>query len=188
MHDIEPFYHWREIYNSEEDPDSPFYGREHSEFYFKNSVYNYLIHPQWDEFDSETLYIKILYADYDKSFVVIELIGEWNDLLYNDIMKLKRNVIDELIALGISKYVLLMDYVMNFHADDDSYYEEWFEDCEEGWIVFLNVRDHIIQELENARLDSYINYGGSLESIPWRKLHPLQLLKNVETIISRRLN
>ncbi|MEJ7675142.1 MAG: hypothetical protein WKF59_21170 [Chitinophagaceae bacterium] len=41
-----------------------FYGREYSEFDFSQTVYNYYIHPQWDEFGSSTLYIKVLMADY----------------------------------------------------------------------------------------------------------------------------
>lgn len=41
MHDIEPFYNWRHLYTADEDPRSPFYGREYSEFEFSQTVYNY---------------------------------------------------------------------------------------------------------------------------------------------------
>ncbi len=58
MHDIEPYYNWRHIYVASEDPQSPFYGREYSEFEFENTIYNYMLHPQWDNIGSETLYIK----------------------------------------------------------------------------------------------------------------------------------
>ena len=78
MHDIEPYFKWRDWYTAEEDTRSPFYGREYSEFEFTHAVYNYLIHPQWDEFGSKTLYLKILYADYDEHFAIIEMLGEWN--------------------------------------------------------------------------------------------------------------
>src|SRR3954471_2860278 len=81
MHAIEPFYNWRHLYIAEEDERSPFYGREYSEFEFTNQVYNFLIHPQWDEFGSPTLYMKILYADYELKACIIELLGEWNDAL-----------------------------------------------------------------------------------------------------------
>src|SRR5678810_1387575 len=81
MHDIEPYYNWRHIYVSEEDQRSPFYGREYSEFVFSQTVYNYYIHPQWDEFGSSTLYIKVLMADYTSGYAIIEMIGEWNDCL-----------------------------------------------------------------------------------------------------------
>jgi hypothetical protein len=34
MHDIEPFYLWQPLYQSNEDKRSPFYGRTYSEIYF----------------------------------------------------------------------------------------------------------------------------------------------------------
>jgi hypothetical protein len=73
---------------------SPFYEREYSEFEYTNQVYNYLLHPQWDEFGSSTLYLKILYVDYKEGFAIIEMIGEWNDAINNDIMFLKRDVVE----------------------------------------------------------------------------------------------
>ena len=77
MHEIEPFYNWRHIYVSEEDERSPFFGRDYSEFEFTQTIYNYYIHPQWDDFGSRTLYLKVLLADYDEHYVVMELFGEW---------------------------------------------------------------------------------------------------------------
>ena len=74
MHDLEPHYAWINQYSACEDPQSPFYGREYSEFYFEHTVYNYLIHPQWDHFGSHTLYIKILFADYQDGFDILDLI------------------------------------------------------------------------------------------------------------------
>ena len=88
MHSIEPYYKWREFYRSDKDPASPFYGEEYSEFHFTNHIYNFAIHPQWDNFGSETLLLKILYVDYDRGYTIIELIGEWNDAINNDIKKL----------------------------------------------------------------------------------------------------
>ena len=61
MHDIEPWWGWRDEYTAENDPKSPFYGREYNEFLFTNKIYNYYIHPQWDFFGSETLYLKLIY-------------------------------------------------------------------------------------------------------------------------------
>ena len=86
MQDIEPFFNWRELYIASEDERSPFYEREYSEFVYTNTIYNFYIHPQWDEFGSNTLYMKVLFADYEQHFAVIEFIGEWNDCLHNDIM------------------------------------------------------------------------------------------------------
>ena len=147
MHTIEPFYNWRHRYTAEEDERSPFFGREHSEFEFEHAVYDHVIHPQWDSIGSETLYIKVIFADYDEGYAVIELIGEWNDLLGNDIMFLKRDHIEPMMAQGISKFILIGENVLNFHASDDEYYSEWFEEAADadGWIARL--RDPVLRLL-----------------------------------------
>ena len=88
MQHLEPFYHWRHLYMAEEDPASPFYGKVYSEFEFSDTIYNYYIHPQWDSFDSPTLYLKILFVDYEEGFTIIEFLGEWNDAIGNDIMNI----------------------------------------------------------------------------------------------------
>ncbi|MDP4586803.1 MAG: hypothetical protein NWS86_01375, partial [Flavobacteriales bacterium] len=72
MHQLEPHYNWRSHYIASEDPRSPFYGREYSEFHFTDKVYDHYIHPQWDNIDSTTLFIKVLWADYLDGFGVIE--------------------------------------------------------------------------------------------------------------------
>ena len=107
MHDLEPFYNWRHRYSAEEDERSPFFGTEHSEFEFTNAVYDHAIHPQWDAFGSETLYLKVLFTDYDAGVTIIELIGEWNDLLGNDVMFLKRDLIEPMMSHGIDKFILI---------------------------------------------------------------------------------
>lgn len=187
MHDIEPFYSWRMFYVASDDERSPFYGREYSEFEFTHQVYNYLIHPQWDEFGSATLYLKVLFADYDRKFCVIELIGEWNDCLYNDIMFLKRNVIELLIEQGITKFILIGENVLDFHASDSDYYQEWFDEIEDGWIVCLNFRDHVIREIEQSNIDYYLAIGGRFNDIPWRAQSPLKLFSTIENLITKRL-
>ncbi len=188
MHNIEPFYNWQHIYNSENDERSPFFDVEHSEFEFKNAVYNYLIHPQWDQFSSNTLYLKIIFAEYEKGYCIIELIGEWNDLINNDIMWFKREVIDVLITEGIEQFIIIGENVLNFHSSDDSYYEEWFNEIEEGWIAFVNFRDHVLEEFQNMNIDYYINFGGELNAIDWRTMNPFQLKKIIESVIKKRLN
>jgi hypothetical protein len=188
MHDIEPYYNWRHLYVASEDPQSPFYGREYSEFEFENTIYNYMLHPQWDNIGSETLYIKILYVDYQENYAVIELIGEWNDAIGNDIMLLKRDIIDELNYCGINKYILIGENVLNFHASDDCYYEEWFDDNEDGWIAFVNFREHVLKEFEQYNIDYYYVSGGELNDFIWRKFSPGQLFGNISKIISKRLD
>ncbi len=188
MHSIEPFYNWQHLYIAAEDPYSPFYGREYSEFEFSNTIYNYYIHPQWDDIGSETLYLKVLFADYEEKYAIIEFIGEWNDAINNDIMLLKRDYMDELIQSGISKFILIGENVLNFHYSDESYYEEWFDDNgDEGWIVFLNFRPHVLKEFAHAGLDYYFITGGELNEFEWRRFSPGQVFGNVSKIIRKRL-
>ncbi len=188
MHSLEPFQNWCHLYQSEEDKHSPFYGKSYSEMYFENTVYGHYIHPQWDEFGSETLYLKVLYADYDQGYIILELIGEWNDCINNDIMFLKRDVIDEFSAAGINKFILIGENVLNFHASDDEYYEEWFQDIEEGWIAFVNFREHVLQEFSKFKIDYYANYGGDMDHLDWRKSNPRHFYARIEDILSHRLN
>lgn len=188
MQDIEPYYRWRELYIASEDENSPFFGTVYSEFEYSNTVYNYYIHPQWDDFGSNTLYVKILYADYERSFAVLEFIGEWNDALYNDIMYLKREVIEPLIRSGITKFILIGENVLNYHGSDDCYYEEWFQDVDEGWIAALNFRPHVMKEMEKYNIDSFLITGGELDEINWRLFNPVELLSQIEKIVSHRLN
>ena len=188
MQDIEPYYSWRHLYIADEDDLSPFYGREYNEFEYTNTVYNYYIHPQWDDFGSSTLYLKILFADYDQNFAILEFIGEWNDAINNDIMLLKRDVIDVMIRNGINKYILIGENVLNFHASDDCYYEEWFQDVGDGWIAAINFLPHVLKEFEKNNIDYFLVFGGELNELNWRILSPVELFHKIEHIISRRLN
>lgn len=187
MHEIEPYYNWRHLYIAAEDERSPFYARVYSEFEFTHAIYNYVIHPQWDDMGSPTLFIKILFADYDEGFAVIEMLGEWNDCINNDIMILKRDIVERMMQFGINKYILIGENVLNFHASDDCYYEEWFEEVEEGWIAFLNFRDHVLDEFRRQNIDYYTVSGGQLNDVAWRSYSPQQLYERVMGIISRRL-
>jgi len=188
MQDLEPFYNWRHLYVASEDELSPFYEREYSEFEYSSRIYNFFIHPQWDDMGSETLYIKILFVDYELSFAIIEMIGEWNDVIGNDIMFLKRDIIDVLISEGINNYILIGENVLNFHASEDDYYEEWFSDIEDGWIVGLNFRDHVITEFEQNNIDQYILFSERFDAFNWRKYQPIQLFEVINLFMSKRLN
>jgi len=186
MHEIEPYYHWRDRYIASEDERSPFYGRVYNEFVFTQKIYNYFIHPQWDEFGSQTLYLKILFADYELGFAIIEMLGEWNDCLQNDVMFLKRDVVDELAKKGICKYIIICENVLNFHASDDCYYEEWFEDVveENGWICFLNLLDHVEAEMKETLLHQFVNLGPFFNYFNWRSLPPTALFRNIEAKVN----
>ena len=174
MQDIEPFFRWRDQYISSEDPHSPFYKAEYSEMYYTHAIYNYLIHPQWDDIDAETLFLKVIFVDYTDRYAIIEFIGEWNDAIQNDIMFVKRKVIEKLIDHGIIYFVLILDNVLNFHGSDDCYYEEWYEEVSEegGWITMLGVQEHIEDELVLTGLQHYIHFGEDLNEIEWRKMEP----------------
>lgn len=185
MHDIEPHYKWRDKYIASDDDLSPFHGRIYDEFNYTNKIYNYFIHPQWDHFGSETLYMKLLFVDYDDHFAVIELIGEWNDCIHNDIMWIKREVADQLSHHGISKFIIIAENVLNFHGDDDAYYEEWYDDVadENGWICLLNLQEHVMQEMSDTQLHYYLNFGDRYNNINWRTQKPENLLPLVEALI-----
>ncbi|TNE55746.1 MAG: hypothetical protein EP338_02940 [Bacteroidetes bacterium] len=188
MHFIEPYFRWRDLYVASEDPNSPFFGREYSEFEFEHKIYNYVIHPQWDFMGSSTLFLKILYVDYDQGFCIIELIGEWNDAIENDIMTFKREIIDPLLYLDIRQFILIGENVLNFHASDDSYYEEWFDEVEDGWIALINFHDHVSREFEAGHIDHYFVMKGELDELEWRTYSPQQLFDKVNSYVNKRLS
>lgn len=189
MHQLEPFYNWRDHYTSEDDPGSPFFEQEYSEFEYSTKIYGYYIHPQWDSIGSSTLFLKVLYADYDRGVAIIEFIGEWNDVLHNDVMFLKRDLIDVMIAQGISKFILIGENIMNFHYGEDDYYNEWFEDVNEqdGYIALLNFRAHVVEEMSLGDIDSYFLMGGKLNDITWRSQHPDKLIERIDGLVQKRL-
>jgi hypothetical protein len=188
MQDIEPYYSWRHLYIASEDERSPFYERSYSEFEYDKQIYNFYIHPQWDDMGSETLFIKILFVNYEIGFAIIELLGEWNDCINNDIMLLKREIVDLLIAEGINKYILIGENVLNFHASDESYYEEWNEDNEDGWVAFLNFRKHVLTEFQRSNIDYYILLGGNINEVSWRTFEPNELYQKINDLVMKRLN
>jgi hypothetical protein len=188
VHEIEPYYNWQKYYDSSEDDRSPFYGKEYNHDVYSETIYGYYIDPAWDNFGSETLYLKILYVDYDAGYTIIELIGEWNDTLNNDIMTLKRNVLELMINEGINKFILIGENILNFHGSDDSYYEEWYEEVEDGWIAAVNFPEFVQRELQKYHLDQYINMGGTLQVDNWRTLKPSMFYDVVNGFIQRRLN
>jgi hypothetical protein len=188
MHQIEPFSNWLKYYDSSLDENSPFYGKEYNYDLYTETVYGYYIDPAWDSIGSETLYIKTLYTDYDEAFVILEFIGEWNDTLHNDIMTLKRDFLELLMYQGINKFILIGENIFNFHGSDDLYYEEWFEEVEDGWIAAVSFPEFIQEEFKKYKIDCYVNMGGTLQIAQWRTLHPLKFYELVKQLVQRRLN
>lgn len=186
MQDIEPFYNWQHIYISEEDEKSPFYGRSYSQFEYTQTVYNYYIHPLWDDFGSRTLYLKVLITDYDEKYAVIEMIGEWNDAIENDIMELKREVLEKLMDEGIFKFILITENVLNFHSDGKDYYEELHEEVtdQNGWVVCLNMPEQTQYDFKQAHLNQFIELK---ELDNWRIYRPFHLFKKIDSDLTNRL-
>ena len=186
MQNIEPYFNWRHLYTAEEDRRSPFFDKAYSEFEYTNRVYNYYIHPQWDEFGSNTLYLKILFVDYDQHFAIIELLGEWNDAIENDVMILRRNITDLLYKQGVYKFIIIAENVLNFHSSDDSYYEEWHEQIidERGWIVILNLPEQSKHDFEKARITNYLEM---FELLQWRTLKPEITFALIDEEMGKRL-
>ena len=92
-----------------------------------------------------------------------------------------------LIQDGITNFILIFENVLNFHASDDCYYEEWFEDIEDGWICFMNFREHVLKEFQQANIDYYIVSGGNLNNVSWRTSTPQQLFDSVEFFVNKRI-
>ena len=159
MQDIEPYWKWRDFYTAEEDEKSPFFGREYSEFQYTEKIYNYYIHPQWDFFGSETLYLKLIYCDYKKNTAVIEFIGEWNDCIANDILE--------------------------FFGAGNDYYEEWYEDIKDdgGYIIAINLREHIMEEMYQSNIHQYININKTYNDINWRKYKPFHFINYIDDLL-----
>ena len=189
MHNIEPYFNWSKYYSSNKDPKSPHYQAEYNLTQYENTIYGYYIHPLWDYIGSETLYIKILFVDYTQKFAIIEFLGEWNDALHNDIMHLKRNIIDLMTHENIRYFILIGEHVLNFHGSDDCYYEEWFEDVndDDGWIALVNFRDHVLEDFSKAYIDQYFVSGGNLNEVNWRTQHPHQFYEKISASVVKRI-
>jgi len=187
MHTIEPYFNWRQFYQASEDPRSPLFGYFNSEVYYTDVIYDHVIHPQWDSIGCETLFLKVLFVDYIEGYCIIEFLGEWNDAVHNDIMRIKRDLVDVMIPEGIDKYILIGENILNFHADIQDYYDEWMEEVPDGWMAMINLRPHVIDELSNYGLDAYFLLGGKLDDLAWRTAHPRKLFEKVQSVVQRRL-
>ena len=171
---------------AEEDPRSTFYGQTYSEFEFSQTVYNYYIHPQWDEIGSKTLYIKLLFVDYEMGFGIIEMIGEWNDAIENDIMTFKREILEKLMEEGIYKFILIGENIFNFHNGDRDYYEELYEELsdENGWAVMVNLHLAAQHDFLLKKLNRYVEL---MEFEKWRTYKPEDFFLSIDKKLNDRL-
>jgi hypothetical protein len=97
-------------------------------------------------------------------------------------------VVDVLIKYGITKFILIGENVLNFHYSDDCYYEEWFEDVEEGWIAMVNFHEHVTHEFKRIHIDQYFAMGGQLDDLEWRTFRPSQFIDKVSSIVEKRIS
>ncbi len=105
-------------------------------------------------------------------------------------MLFKRNIIEQLMQSGVNKFILIAENLLNFHGNDEDYYEEWFDEVqdEDGWITLINLRPHVQEELHNYDLDYYFLMGGQLEEIDWRTATPQQFLSRINGYVKSRLH
>ncbi len=185
MHEVEPHYGWLKYYTNEDDPNSPFQDVVHNELFYDRQVYQYLAHPLWDSIGSEGLLVKILAADYEKSYAIIELFGVWNDLLENDFRLLLENCLEPLLAAGIQRFVLVLENVLNIYLDSDDYYEALQEALEDGWVCLLRAREHVRREITEHQLDAYFFWSDDIDALPWRKTTPVKLYQAVQSRMLR---
>ncbi len=157
----------------------------YDEFKFTNKIYNYFIHPQWDSIGSPTLYAKLIYVTYEQNTAIIELIGEWNDLINNDIMWLKNELLNPLLSNGVRRFILMCDNVLNFHGEDDCYYEEWWDDIKEddGWIAVINTREHVEDEMKRAGIHFYLHFGDKFADMEWQGTTPIPLIQSMDALV-----
>ena len=188
MHEIEPFYGWLGFYSNEADPYSPYQDADHNAFDLDKGVYEYLAHPLWDAFGSDGMLLKILYADYETGYAIIELFGVWNDLIQNDYRLLSENFFTFMIDAGISKFVLIAENILNIYLDADDYYEALHEELEDGWTCLIRARAHVIAEIEEYEIGRYFFWSEELDALNWRKLKPWDLYGLVEAKMPKLLS
>lgn len=187
LHNVEPFYGWLGLYNHEEDERSPFHGVEHNLFEYDRYIYTFPAHPTWDTIESESLLVKILFVDYERGYAIIELLGEWNDLQYNDFKLLCEGCLSYLVDQGINRFALICENVFNVYLGPDDYYEAFQDELEDGWLCLLRARAGVKQEFCHFGLDQYVFFSEELDAIKWRKLRPWQLYDLLQKHIERPL-
>ncbi len=186
--DVEPFYGWLAFYSHETDSNSPFHEVEHNLFEYDRYIYTYAAHPCWDTIESESLLVKILFADYHQGYAIIELLGEWNDLYENDFKLLCENCLTYLVDNQIYKIILICENVFNAYLQEDDYYAAFTEELgDDGWLCLFKARPGVLEEFIKYNISSYVYWNHELDQIHWRKLKPWQLYQLIEQAYRRSL-
>ena len=187
FHDIEPHYGWLGFYSHDIDENSPFHTVEHNLFEYDRYVYTFPAHPLWDDIESEGLLVKILFANYEEHYAIIELFGEWNDLHQNDFKLLCENCLTYLVDAGVTQIIFIAENVFNIYLEADDYYEAFTEELESGWMCLLRARTAVHEELRRYGIDRYFYWNAELDEMNWRKLKPWQLHQLVAARMQRLL-
>lgn len=187
MHDVEPFDGWQLYYDANMDDRSPFRDADHQFHATTRQIYNYVANPLWEPIGSESLLVKILFADYDRGYGIIELIGEWNDLHQNDFKLLVEECLAIMQYEGINKFIFICENVFNIYVNDEDYYEAFTDELQDGWVCLLRARDHVKEDFQSYGLDQYLFWSPQIDEIMWRKLRPWQLFEAAENVINRPL-
>jgi hypothetical protein len=187
LHEIEPFYGWLPLYSHEADEHSPFHTTQHNLFEYDRRIYTYPAHPLWDSIESESLLVKILYANYDEGYAIVELLGEWNDLHENDFKLLCEKCLTYLVDGGVRRFILICENVFNVYLDADDYYEAFTDELDGGWMCLLRARPAVLDEMTRYRISPYFYWNPALDELRWRKLKPWELLAVVEQGMNRLL-
>ena len=187
FHETEPFSGWLAYYDSTDDEYGPFFGVEANHADYERFIYTFPAHPNWDDIGSESLLVKVLYADYEEGYAIIELFGEWNDIHLNDFKLLAENVFTYLLDYYVNKIILICENVFHIYLDTDDYYQELQEELEEGWVCVIRTREEVQQEMERYGIDRFLYRNAQLDQLKWRKLNPWELFQVVDASISRLL-
>jgi len=105
-------------------------------------------------------------------------------------MLFRKNVIEILQQQGITKFLLIGEHIFNFHGDADDYYQEWFEEIleEDGWIVGLNFRDFVIDEMASYNITQYIHMRAPFDGVKWRPYKPELLIEKIDQLFNNWLD
>jgi hypothetical protein len=188
--EVEPFYGWLHLYAAHRDPHSPFYNEAAIDpDKDMRYIYTFEAHPLWDHIHSESLLVKMLYADYNRGFCILQLLGEWNDLFENDFKLLYEQVLAPMLYQGVSRFIFLCENVFNVYLDQDDYYELLQEALEDtgGWLCLLRARQHVLNEFAAYGIDQYLYWNPEFDELRWRKMKPWQLYELIERSLQQFL-